>query len=304
MANKKNRSRNAMRGSRVYSKSVSEQAAYNFKWRNHIEQLALSRFQWNNLPESIDERYLERTLMMKGQAVFFKGPGDLYYATQVAFQGPFNLYFNPTKMTSIGEAGWYYDIPDDEGIAIWASQTRVCDYPIILTAAEELAEIESIRRQNRRQQRNLVILAGKLEQASDLDRLRKDLEVGEWVTVATDEMKAEGITPLNTNIPYLVEEFQQEVTNKLNEIYSLLGIEHLPYDKSERLVTAEAGIATDAVARIREDALLPRQQAADAINEKFGLDISVEWRTDQKELIAQTYGENEHNNKKDEDSNG
>ena len=61
------------------------------------------------------------------------------------------------------------------------------------------------------------------------------------------------------------------------------------------MITAEATVATDSVARMREDSIIPRQQAAEEINKTFGTNISVEWRTSQKELLEQSYGEGEEN---------
>ena len=36
-----------------------------------LQQLAISRFEWKNLPKTVDERYLELTLFFDGFAVFF-----------------------------------------------------------------------------------------------------------------------------------------------------------------------------------------------------------------------------------------
>ena len=39
---------------------------------DRLTELAISMFEWKNLPDGIDERFLELTLFTDGQAVFFK----------------------------------------------------------------------------------------------------------------------------------------------------------------------------------------------------------------------------------------
>ena len=39
---------------------------------NQLEELALSMFEWKNLPNTVDPRYLEKALFERGKAVFFK----------------------------------------------------------------------------------------------------------------------------------------------------------------------------------------------------------------------------------------
>ena len=37
-----------------------------------LRDLAISRYKWHNLPDSVDERFLELCLFDKGMCVFFK----------------------------------------------------------------------------------------------------------------------------------------------------------------------------------------------------------------------------------------
>lgn len=283
----------------IPSGAVSEISGFYYKWMTYIERLAMSRFQWNNLPEGCSERYLERILMMMGQAVFFKHEETLM-ATKVAINGKFTVYHDPTSMISIGDNGWHYQIPAGEGVMVYDTLLRKNQYPILTDFATELAELDGIRRTNRRQQRAQVIITAPESRQADLQRMLKDLTMNEWVGMTVEKGLAESVEAVKLGIDYKQSDFQEEETNIINKIYSFLGIEHLPYEKSERLVTSEASIATDAIARIREDALLARQFAAEQVNEMYGTDISVEWRTNQAELMNDSYGEAEHGGR-DED---
>ena len=42
------------------------------QYYNRLTELSISMFEWKNLPDTVDPRYLELTLFTDGQAVFFK----------------------------------------------------------------------------------------------------------------------------------------------------------------------------------------------------------------------------------------
>lgn len=61
-----------------------EQAAY-FLWVRQLTSLAISRFKWTNLPETIDERFLELCLFHHALSVFYYNKDlDAYQAVQAS----------------------------------------------------------------------------------------------------------------------------------------------------------------------------------------------------------------------------
>ena len=42
------------------------------QYYNRLVELSISMFEWKNLPDSVDPRFLELTLFTDGQAVFFE----------------------------------------------------------------------------------------------------------------------------------------------------------------------------------------------------------------------------------------
>lgn len=290
MGNKNNDRGSNLKKSPLQSREINRRHRLQWRWLMQLESLALSRFKWNNLPDSVDERFLERTLVIEGQAVFFTLGGKLR-ATKVQLGGAYDMYFNPTDYTAIGDNNNFrYKIPEGEGVVAWDSMTRKRKYDALYEWSNELAEIDELIRVNRLQQRNMVILSGPEEKQSDLSALARDLQMNESTRITIGNLNDHGmeIKAINTGIEYKQDAFHADRTSTLNLIYSYLGIEHIPFEKSERLVSGEASIASDMVARMREDSLVPRQQAADKVNDLFGTDISVEWRRDEaEEMIIQ-----------------
>ena len=68
-----------------------------------------------------------------------------------------------------------------------------------------------------------------------------------------------------------------------NEFLTCLGINNSNTDKRERLISAEVNSNNQFVSCNVNKMLEARQRACELINAKFGLNISVELRTPQKE---------------------
>ena len=53
-------------------RTAQKQKKNSIKYYERLTELAISMFEWKNLPESIDERFLELALFSDGMAVFFR----------------------------------------------------------------------------------------------------------------------------------------------------------------------------------------------------------------------------------------
>lgn len=286
--NKNTRNNNPANNRTAVEMQVRE--TYLWKWRNFIEKLILNRIQWTGLPPTVDERFLERCLARYGKAVFYnnglenKGE-EIFMATRVVTEGPPDVYDNYNKFRSIGP-GWDVDIPQGKGVLIWNSTTRRDDWLMFEQYASDLAAIDLVARVNRKQQRWGVLLTGQEGSFTDTNNVVKALDTGEIVTsVLKDIADSIGVVKLDLTVPYLQKDFHSDRDSLLSELYTYLGIINVPREKSSYMNYDETSMENDAIARIREDLLFPRRQAAEAINNQWGLDISVEWRQDALEEI-------------------
>ena len=67
--------------------AIRNNGTYGF-YLERLTELAISMFEWKNLPKEIDPRFLELTLFQDGQAVWFKDEElDKYLALQVIING-------------------------------------------------------------------------------------------------------------------------------------------------------------------------------------------------------------------------
>ena len=63
-----------------------------------FKKIALSMFEWVNLPESMNQRYLEECLYYKGQASLLKDKNLGFINTQCCSNGQINIYGLPTAL--------------------------------------------------------------------------------------------------------------------------------------------------------------------------------------------------------------
>lgn len=67
---------------------------------NRLKELAISMFEWKNLPETVDPRFLELALFNEGMSVFFKDDVIGFLSLRTMIGGKLNLYQIPTMRTA------------------------------------------------------------------------------------------------------------------------------------------------------------------------------------------------------------
>lgn len=238
---------------------------------NIITQIAMERFRWLNLPSTCDERYLEWCLCYEGVATiaFPKKQAGTFYSTQAVTQGPINVYDNPSKWRSFGNNGWNFYCDNSNGVLIYDNVTRFPLMEGIQLYANELTHIRITKRMNRMHQQVPWILKGPQEKRQDMANLYKQVAGGEPAILATNGIEQIDYDALQTGVPYLGEELAEDETSVWNRIYTMLGIENLPF-KSERQTEDEIRAQKSPTSLILMASLNERRKAADKLNRRFG----------------------------------
>ena len=275
------------RGSSTAARDLQRQQLLFWKWRDLITKLMINRINWSGLPETVDERFLETVLATQGKAVFYEEAGNLL-ATRVVIQDKPDVNENYSKFQSIGP-GWTRDIPENEGILVWNSTNRSNNWTVFDEFASDLAELDILGRTNRSQQRWAKLLLADEANYNDVKRIVEDLDRGKPLTVGLTSLgKGIEAIALDLSTPYMQEDFHADKEAVLAELYLFLGLRSVSREKPAYMNYSETDSGNDAVARVREDLLLPRSQAAEAMNEKWGLDITVSWRDEQLNAMTDT----------------
>lgn len=273
-----------------------------------ITNLAVSRFEWKNLPKSMNPRFIELVLFYQALAVVYKDRDyDKILAVRGSGQGFINAFDDPVNFTVIAPGpanrdavtGGYgnktikaYDASRHEGlddidpkefcVPIWANPLRVPDLDIVKIYASRLAMIDrTIEINTKNSRRPKVIKTSEQAQLSHVNIARGIDQGDELLQITGPAQDMEFLEALDLAIdPKSHEAIHILRTRQWNECMGLLGIDNANQDKKERLVAAEVGANDDQSASMREVSLMTRRQAAETINEIFDENIKVNFRVE------------------------
>ena len=99
------------------------------------------------------------------------------------------------------------------------------------------------------------------------------------------------INAVKTDAPYLLDKLDLHKTRIFNEALTLLGINNANTDKKERLITDEVESNDDLINYYFNCWYKTRKMACDEINEKFGLNISIEIDNEIQKKIKELFND-------------
>ena len=265
-----------------------------------MKKIALSMFEWINLPDTMNARYLEMCLYYRGQAALLYDADYGFINTQAVDSGYINIYGLPTKINcfsySYNEMRELYvpntNLPsEEECILVMNNYQRVPTASTISLYAMRLAEAQRAADINIKAQRTPLILLTDKNQELTLRNIYAQYDGNSPVIFGDKNLLADKpIDALKTEAPFLANDIRLYMKDVWNDFLTFLGISNLD-EKRERLVTKEADSNNELVNMNMQSYLIPRKQACKEFNAKFGLTgekaIDVRLRSDLYNLIKE-----------------
>lgn len=269
-----------LRGGPLYWQTADYQQRLYMQYRRQIEALAASRYRWLNLPSSVDERYLEMTLVLQGQASIAKPrKRKNLYATQAAYKGMLDINDNPIKWQCVTNQRGTFAADITTGVFVFDNLMRINIVNWIELQARELLDIQQTMQANRLHQKVPYIITGPQEKQQDIANIYRMIMQGEPAILANSSIDLIKIDALDVKQPYIGENLEAAWRNQWNNIYTMLGIKNLPY-KAERQVSDEIEDQTLPIQLASMNGLIPRRQAAERLNKLYDLNVEVIERND------------------------
>lgn len=243
--------------------------------------IARSLFKYENLPNGIDEKWIERYLFTEGACLFYKDPTIGYMVAKIGTIGPLNYYDEPTTVRPYATNYIYHGkelINNENCVIIRNNDEMLPTAPTLQIYAYDLTNIK------RTQDTNIVNLKmPTIIRCSDKQRLslkqainqRNSNEPVIWGDKNLDLNSAE-VMDLKT--PVVFDKLQIQKHAIWNECMTFLGINNANMDKRERLVDDEVQANNEQVKACEDVMLKAREDAVKRINEMFGLNIKVRRR--------------------------
>lgn len=250
---------------------------------NRMLELAYASIEWKNLPETVDERYLEISLNRNASAIFFKDPVIGEMALTCLFNGNFDAYGNPVSRRAYSYYNNYQKVLDDtNSVIIWNNFTRTPSITFIKDYALRLYNIDRTIDVNVNAQKTPVLVTGTTEQRLTLINLYKEYEGNAPVIFGDKNLDLNSLGVLKTDAPYISDKLYDLKTQLWNEYLTYLGITNVSYQKRERLISDEVMRGQGGTVASRWSRLAMRQKAVDEINKMFNLDIEVDFRGEEE----------------------
>ena len=259
-----------------------------------LTELAISMFEWKNLPDSCDERFLELTLFTNGYAVFFKdedlsntGLSDAdtgsYLALPVATNGRWNVYNIPTKRRAYASNGYNKNLDKNNSVMIYNNLLHTNSVNVSRTYARRIYNLDRIVDVNANAQKTPVLILANEQQRLTMLQVYQKWDGNEPVIFGDRDLDMKLVQALRTDAPYVADKIQSLKTELWNEALTYLGISNISFQKKERMISDEVLRNQGGTIASRYSRLNARRKAADQINKMFGLNIEVDFREDYRE---------------------
>lgn len=255
------------------------------KWTN----ICLNLFEWDGLPDTISERYLEEALLIDGKVALVQDEDLGYLMLRVNPNYIFNIYGQFSKLSVYGFNGYnktfdcYMEGADNSNAKSVLCRDNNSMYPFMyyiiqwcdrLTQAMRGIDVASF------QLKHPYIIKCEETQVLSIKKLFKDVAINEPVIIGTKGLDLDSIDVLNLNAnPAILQQMWDNYYKLENTIRTLIGIKNnsMP-NKSERLLTDEVNADDEQRLMNIMTRLYQRQLFCEQANELFGLNISCKLR--------------------------
>lgn len=266
------------------------------QYYNRLTELAISMFEWQNLPETVDQRFLEMCLFSDGMCVFFQDEVLGYLSLQCMIGGKLNVYRIPMERKAYATNGYQRELDGTNSVIIFNNYLHTNSMLDVELFSKRLYNLDRAIDVNANAQKTPVLIQCDESQRLTMKNLYKQYEGNEPFIFGSKGLDANGLKVLQTGAPYVADKLYELKTQIWNEALTYLGISNINAVKKERMITDEVTRNQGGTVASRYSRLESRRQACKQINEMFGLNIWVDYREDFQDIEEQQ-NENEEEEK-------
>lgn len=237
--------------------------------------IAVNRFRWEGLPPTCDPRYLEIQLHRSGIATICHDADtpDVWQTLMAAPQGEWNDYGIPTEWRARGYNDTDYKVTPATGELVYYSQTRLNPWGAIMQYAVKLTHIQRTSDVNLMHQQHPWVMLMPREKQMELINIFKQISgyepaiLGDSANKALLELNEGNCFTLDLKVPYLGKELTEQYQNVLNQYLLFMGVPHIMFEKSERMITEEATAGNSTTNILLKNCLDARRWACKQLRE-------------------------------------
>lgn len=265
-------------------------------WFNRLYNIAISRFEWLNLPETCNEKFIEQVLFFNGFMVGYKDTAlNSFLIMPCTNNSVLDIFGYPAKVNAYGYNGYTaqnltpYTITIGEepttadAALLYANYSRCPDLPAVLYFARKLTKIDRTIDVNINVQKTPYIISCGENQRLTVANMFKQVDNFEPAIITTKFYGLNGEKPINVmdlKPPFVADKMQTLKRQVYQEALTYLGIEANTSEKAERQVTEELTANMGETESMRQSPLASRKQFCKEFNKIYGTNIDVKFRSD------------------------
>ena len=251
------------------------------QYYNRLMELSMSMFEWKNLPDTVDERYLELGLFSSGCMVFFKDDVIGELALNMTYQGGFDIYGEPTRRRAYSRYNQFQTTLDkNNSVIIWNNMLRTNSALDVQMFAYRLYNLDRIVDINANAQKTPVLITCDEKQKLTMKNLYMQYDGNYPVIFGDSNLDIKSLSVLKTDAPFVSDKIYDLKVKIWNEALTYLGVSNINSTKKERMITDEVIRNQGGTIASRYSRLESRRIAVKKINKMFGLNITVDYRED------------------------
>lgn len=260
------------------TKMLNHQTFLDYFYR--LMELAVNMFEWSEIPDTIDERFIELTLCERGYALYFNDEVMGNLCLPCAIGPKLDVYRIPMYRRAYSVNGYQKQCNEKDSVIIFNNYMHTPSMNTIMLYARRLYEIERTIDVNVKAQKTPVGLLCDEAQRLTIQNLYKQYDGNEPVIIGAKNLDLGSVQAVTTSAPYVSDKLNILKKQIWNEALTFFGIQNSNAEKKERLLTDEVVSNLGGVEAQRYVLLNSRRQAAKQINKMFGTKIEVNFRQD------------------------
>lgn len=239
--------------------------------------IALNAFEWEGLPEGIEERHIERELFERGYTSFFRDPAMSFMTLPCSSSGQLNVYGDPLKYTAYG-FNYRRELKADECVIFENNKLRLPTKDFLLFYVNKLTEIERTMDVNVKANKTPVIVTCSDRDVLSFKRIFQQVDGNSPAVFADNSLNPESMQALDLKAKFLGNELMNYKKSVENELLTFFGENNLPVEKKERMITDEANSNNQLIESFFDLGLEARLRGCEKARKLYGKEISVKRR--------------------------
>lgn len=272
--------------------------------KNHFmkkfEIIALNLFSWENLPPTIEERYIEKALFDKGLVCLVDDENLGQIVVGCNYSQNMNIWGEPTEVITSGfnyiksfnientlNTTYTRDNDDSEiktAIVCQNNDLYISTREILEYYVNKLVEVELSTFTNVYLQKFPFLINTTKDNEMTMKTLISKVDKGEPYIMYNKKIAdlTTAVDVFNLNVPFVADKLLQYRFETEREIYTLFGFNN-NFEKKERLLTDEINVNNDFINCNIDSMYKKRKQFAELMNNKYGWNVQVKKRYEIKE---------------------